>query len=411
LTTRKIQFKLHPRQLEVFHDKHRFKVVDCGRRWGKTHLAWLTCLVYMLDNPGCLLWWVAPIYKELAPATKKIREITPHEFIEKKYEARNTIRYIRLRNGSECYFHSADREDSMRGSGLHGMVIDEAAQLKENRWHGELEPALIDYGGWCMFIGTPKGKNWFFKLHCRGMDPEQSLYKSWTCSSYDNTIENGGFLNKQDIDVIAADMPETLRRQEIYGVFLEGEGAVFRNLQRQTRKIEGYCQGERLFVGCDLAKHQDFTVLVAVRPNGEVVGVDRFSQLDWVFQQKRIVAFCKRFGSPSLLLDSTGLGDPVFDDLRRQYDNVQGYKLTNQTKKELIENLSVMLDNGDVWLPKENRVLLNELEMFTYSLSPSGLIRYSAPEGYHDDCVIALALAAWQIKKSGPVGGYVVKRW
>ncbi len=355
----------------------------------------------MLDHEKCLVWWVAPIYKELIPATEKVRDLTHPDWILRKYETQNIIRYIQLKNESECYFHSADREDSLRGMGLDGLVIDEAAQLKKNRWSGELEPSLMDKDGWAIFIGTPRGPNWFHELFLRGQTSDR-LYKSWRFSSYDNAIENGGFIKKSSIDVIANDMPEQLRRQEIYGVFLEGEGVVFRNIERQTIQEATWDGKQNIVVGCDLAKHQDFTVMVALASDGRLVGIDRFQQYDWHFQRQKIRAFCERLGEASLLIDSTGVGDPVYDELQREYRRVNGYKITQVSKKELIENLSMMFDNGEIWLTKNMPfydVLKAELEAFAYELTPSGNITYSAPEGFHDDCVIALALAAWQLKR------------
>jgi hypothetical protein len=121
---------LNPAQLEIYHDMHRFQIADCGRRFGKTNLAWIKSLIFMLEHPGCLLWWVAPYYKELAPASRTVKELTPPKLIAKKYEQSGKIRSLFLLNGSEIDFHSADREDSLRGMKLHGMVIDEAAALK-----------------------------------------------------------------------------------------------------------------------------------------------------------------------------------------------------------------------------------------------------------------------------------------
>ena len=115
-----------------------------------------------------------------------------------------------------------------------------------------------------------------------------------------------------------------------------------------------------------------------------------------------------------VLIDSTGVGEPVFDELKLEYPGVNGYKLTNATKNALIENLSLMLDNDEIHFPGDLEtkefstvlhqdfcVLKSELEAFWFERLPSGLTRYSAPEGLHDDTVIGLALAAWQIKKSG----------
>jgi len=345
---------MHPKQLEVHYSKARFKTVQCGRRFGKTELAWIECLLYMLDHPKCLIWWVAPVYKELIPATKKVRDLTPRHWVTKQLENSEIIRYIRLFNGSECFFHSTDREDSLRGSGLHGLVIDEAPTLKRNRWEAELKPSLIDFNGWAIFIGTPKGKTWFTNIFERGQDKSQSEYESFQFSSYANSVEQGGFLPKANIDAIANDMSELLRRQEIEAETLEGEGIVFRNIANRIKSeadIKPYQPGEVIFVGSDLAKSLDFYVNIALRLNGEVVGFERYNKLDWTFMRKRSIEFCRRFGNAYLLLDSTGVGDPVFDEVEREYWNVQGYKLTNTTKKALIENLSIMLDNGEIWFP------------------------------------------------------------
>jgi hypothetical protein len=213
-------------------------------------------------------------------------------------------------------------------------------------------------------------------------------------------------------------MPEFLRRQEINAETLEGEGVVFRNITRQIRKdIKPYQQGEFVSVGTYFGKTVDFTVNIALRANGEVIAFDRYHEIDWVFQQKRTIAFCQNYDA-YLLIDSSGLGDPIYDRLKREYAKVEGYKFTNPTKKALIENLSIMLDNGEIWFPgdpekkeftPELQALKSELEAFTYELSPSGLISYNAPEGLHDDCVIALALAAWHIKRNVPLGGGSVK--
>lgn len=409
MTTPKIQFRLHPQQLEVFHSTARYNIVEAGRRWGKTELAWIRDLIFMLEHPKCLVWWVAPLYKELKPATDKVRKITPPEWIVKKLETQEVIRYIRLFNGAECFFHSADKEDSLRGSGLHRLTIDEAPLLKKNRWEAELQPSLMDFNAPVDFIGTPKGPTWFSKLKAKGYDPQETEYKSFHFTSYGNSIEQGGFLPKANIDAIANNMIEMLRRQEIFAEELEGEGIVFRNINRQIRKdIKPYVAGESVFVGTDFGKTVDYTVNLAVRANGEVVGFDRYDQLDWPFQRKRTLEFCRRLGGARLLVDSTGLGDPIYDELTREYVNVSGYKISNTTKKELIENLSIMLDNGEIWFPgdpekKEFKpelvVLKSELESFSYEILPSSLIRYGAPEGLHDDCIIALALAAWQLKR------------
>jgi len=253
----------------------------------------------------------------------------------------------------------------------------------------------MDRHGKAILTGTPKGKGIYFKLAQR--ETFDTNYKTFNFDSYWNTKEKGGFLDKKEIDDLCREMPQNVVNQEIYATFLENVGSVFRNVTGHVSKqIKPYDGREPVYVGADLAKTQDFTVLLALRQNGEVLRMDRFGDLDWVLQQQRISAFARSFNA-SLLIDSSGLGDPIYDSLQRQYEKVQGYKFTNQTKKELIENLSIMLDQGAITLP-DNPVLLSELQLYSYTVSPSGLTQYNAPEGYHDDSVIALALAAWLLK-------------
>ena len=72
--------------------------------------------------------------------------------------------YILFPNGGEIWVKSADKEDNLRGAGLSGVVLDEMAQIKEEVWTDILRPALTDHKGWAMFIGTPKGKNWVYRM-------------------------------------------------------------------------------------------------------------------------------------------------------------------------------------------------------------------------------------------------------
>ena len=296
------------------------------------------------------------------------------------------------------WFKSADNPDSLRSKGLHWAWLDEAGLISREAWNA-LRPGLMDKKGIAWFTGTPKGHNLFYDLWLRGQDRMANPdYESWSFPSSSNP-----YLDPKEIEDFRHDMPQQVFNQEICAMFLDNVGSVFRNLNAHTvgrkdcpRKIiEPYRQGDRVVIGVDLARTTDFTVFVALRENGDVVGFDRFQQIDWPLQRRRIVNFAQNFGNATVLLDASGVGDPVFAELMREYSYVQGFKFTLQSKAELIENLSMMLENSQICL-QDNPVLLNELEIFGYKQGVSGSVQYGAPEGYHDDCVIALALAAWQ---------------
>jgi phage terminase large subunit-like protein len=148
----------------------------------------------------------------------------------------------------------------------------------------------------------------------------------------------------------------------------------------------------------DLAKHVDFTVIIVLDQNGHLCYFDRFSQIDWTFQEKRIVEVAKKYNNARILVDSSGVGDPIYENLRRAGVQVEGYKFTNASKKDLIENLSIAIENKTISYP-DIPVLLSELGLFGYKISQAGITTYNAPDGYHDDSVIALALACWYQNK------------
>jgi hypothetical protein len=109
-------------------------------------------------------------------------------------------------------------------------------------------------------------------------------------------------------------------------------------------------------------------------------------------QKERIVAACNKYDAYALI-DSTGLGDPILDDLMPNM-RVNGYKFTNISKRQLIEALIVSVERGEISFP-EIPELINELSIFAFEQGETGTIRYNAPEGMHDDIVISLALANW----------------
>jgi hypothetical protein len=255
----------------------------------------------------------------------------------------------------------------------------------------------MDKHGRAIFTGTPKGQNWYFQLWTKGQDPLQQDYKSWSFPSSTNP-----YLDPKEIQEFARDMPEMALRQELYAEFLRDVGSVFRNVESLVKgSLEPPNQGKTYVMGCDVAKHQDFTVAVILDSDGQLCAFERYGELDWELQIKRIAELCLQYHA-RLLIDASGVGDPLFDRLQRSGLHVDGYKFTSASKAELVENLSMMIDQKAISYPNIPE-LINELKLFGYTTSKGGTVQYGAPSGYHDDCVIALALATWQIRRAGPL--------
>jgi hypothetical protein len=145
-------------------------------------------------------------------------------------------------------------------------------------------------------------------------------------------------------------------------------------------------------------------VLIAMdAESGRCIAIERFNQLDWPIQKERIVAFARKWRG-RVILDATGIGDPIYDDLKRVLLDIEPFKLTASSKTELIQRLIVAIEQRQVLWPAAWDVLTAEMKRYEYSIAPTGGISYGAPAGYHDDCVIALALANYRRWESGNCG-------
>ena len=293
----------------------------------------------------------------------------------------------------------------------------------------------------------------------RGREGTESLNHEWTpINTNGDAAYGGGNVNSLGILPAGISVSGSLNgegKEKNHGLMLRGAGKV-----------------RNWVIGCDVAKHTDFTVLVAMdAETGRCYGMERFNQLDWPIQKERILGFCQRYPG-RLILDATGIGDPIYDDLKRVWSDIEGFKLTAGSKTELIQRLIVAVEQRRVCWPggkmmnhpaspprgpevteekeaasgnvagisvssatrntgngclngdrteKDSSgrglcgsseaggsalwdVLTNEMKRYEYEISRAGRISYNAPSGYHDDCVIALALANHGRWKTGNCG-------
>jgi len=126
---------------------------------------------------------------------------------------------------------------------------------------------------------------------------------------------------------------------------------------------------------------------VGLDEDGNVAYFDRF-QMDWHNTKQTIL----RLPKCPILVDSTGVGDPILEDLQREGVMIQGLKFTSSSKQQLMEGLQAAIHQGKIGYP--DGIISQELEVFEYQYTATG-VKYSAPSGFHDDAVMALALA-WQ---------------
>lgn len=385
-----IDAKPHVGQYMVHLSPARFKVLAAGRRWGKTRLGVNECLDTAAR--GGRAWWVAPNYKTSEVGWRPLRRMGA----KIGAEIRRGDRQIILRNGGEVTVRSADHPDSLRGEGLDFVVMDECAFIAEEAWTEALRPALSDRLGRAMFISTPKGRNWFWRAYQRGRD-DGDEWHSWRFPTSDNP-----YIDAAEIEAARQTLPELTFEQEYQAVFLEGQGAVFRNiaanmtaaLDTEPREHEAH----ELVVGVDWGKQADFTaVSIGCKTCGCEVARDRFNKIDYVFQRERLAALCEQWRPQAVCVETNSIGMPNFESLQREGLPVYAFETTAKSKPQLIENLALSLEKVEFAF-QSDPVWTGELEAYERKVSPvTGRSQYSAPAGMHDDTVMARALMLWQM--------------
>lgn len=383
----------YPRFIEeaLFNDaKHT--IIHAGRQTGKTYNTAQWLIEETLDQ-GCRSLWVDTVHANIDKYVDwYFRPILASIWQSCEWNQQRKI--LKLPRG-EINFGSAQKPENLEGFNYLRYVLNEGGIIlkKSSLWDNTLFPMIKGGGVKGKIIGTPKGRNKFHELAVLGRSGNPDY------ATFHYTVYDSPYWTKQQIETARSLSPELVFKQEYMAEFIEGEGMVFRKIRDVVKDTyKEPVEGRRYVIGIDLAKHVDFTVIIVIDDiTHEVVYKDRFNQIDWVLQRARIKLAWEKWNRGRIILDSTGNGDSVFDELVAMGMTVTPFKFTNQSKAEVVNNLSVAIENKEIWLPNDPQVI-DELEIFEYEVSKTGNVSYNAPEGFHDDIVMALCLAWSGIK-------------
>lgn len=181
-----LNFELLPWQKQVYADDTRFKVIVAGRRCGKSRLSVVSLLVEGLKCPsGSAVMYVAPTQGQARQIIWDLLLDLGRDVIQSSHVNNLDITLI---NGAKIYVRGSDRPDTLRGVSLTFLVLDEVADIKADTWEKVLRAALSDKKGKALFIGTPKGRNWFYDMYNLGLEGSDEEWKSWHFTTLDNPL-------------------------------------------------------------------------------------------------------------------------------------------------------------------------------------------------------------------------------
>lgn len=221
----------------------RFRVAVCGRRFGKTHLA-LRELAKYAAKPDQRCWYVAPTYRMAKQILwKKLKKkLISLNWVKKVNEQDLTLELV---NGSEISLRGADNYDSLRGVGLNFICLDEAADIDKEAWYEVLRPTLSDTGGHALFLGTPKGMNWFKDIY-----DNHTRLSNWM--SFQFTTIDGGNVPEEEVAQAKEDMDARTFSQEFLATFENFSGIIaYAFGQHNILKAEDIQATEPLILGTD----------------------------------------------------------------------------------------------------------------------------------------------------------------
>jgi hypothetical protein len=374
----------YPLQREIIDHPAKRKVVCAGRRAGKTVMAAVMATERFLAGQRVLLsstsqeqadvfWsyirnWLWPAISEYDMYKNEVRRVIQHGDAQ-----------IRVKTGHN--------PDALRSDHADLLILDECARLDPTAWQMVGAPMLADSDGDAVFISTPMRRNWFFELYTKGQG-DDPRWASWNFSTHANP-----HLKPQALASLIEDMTDDAYQQEIEARFLDNAGSVFRN-------IDSICTGHRhepyagnFVIGIDWAQVTDYTVAVVLDTDRRtVVDYDRFRRMDWALQRGRIQTLFDKWRPTNIVAERNSIGSPNIEALQRDGLPVQAFDTTPSSKPPLIESLVLAFDRNEIVVLNDD-VMRSELMAYERTVSSTGRSKYSAPDGMHDDTVMALALA------------------
>lgn len=365
------------------------------RRLGKDKMVFANLPKKMMERVGTYFYFL-PTYNQARKviwngadgAGFRFLDHFPPQIIKKKNEA---DMIIELTNGSILQLVGGDNVDRIVGTNPIGVVFSEYSIMKPEVWDF-ISPILAENGGWAVFVYTPRGQNHAYKL-MKMAEKNPKWHVEVLKVSYTNAVKEEDLLEQK------LGMSEALYLQEYECSFEQDAVAVYKDLHKRTYPAHEWQHDDTAMykLGADLAKANDFTVITAVNlSNFKVAPQDSFNQIDYTLQKTKIEAAFYRYNKPVVTMDSTGVGQPIVDDLLNKGINIDPFTFTYTSRNELLINLQILLEQDKIKIPDEPE-LLEQLEAARWDVTSQGKTRITVPEELHDDRLMSLALAVWQL--------------
>lgn len=310
------QKELHPAL-----ESHRFSVLVCHRRFGKT----VGTVNHMLKQ-SIICDKAAPRYAYVAPFRNQAKMIAweylkHYASVIPNHKVNESELYIELPSqhkgwpGARLYIIGADHPDALRGGYWDGAILDEYAQIKKELWDEVLRPALADREGWAVFIGTPRGQNQFYEMYQRAQrEPD------WFACCY--RADESNVLPQSEIDDMTRDMTDMAIRQELYCDFSASAEDIVIPIDLVTASasrelIANDVRGQPTVLGVDVARFGDDSTVITARRGLHCMEQMVYKGLDTMQAADRVIMAMQKYKPVAVFVDVGAMGAGVIDRLRQ----------------------------------------------------------------------------------------------
>jgi len=400
-------------QTIVSQDDHRYKVINCGRRAGKSYLVSIEMLKFSTTNPKSIVWYISPNYKQSKSIMwTMLKEIIPVEAIESKNETE--LKFI-LKNGSEIHLKGAQEPDTLRGVRIDLCIFDETAFIDkwEEVWK-VIRPTLIDSKAKVWFISTPNGFNHFKDLY----DTIDSDFKSFKFTSYDNP-----YIDSEELEKAKREMPEDAFQQEFMAEFRKMTGLIYKDFNRDIHMVDiPYLDSNWTYTrSLDFGfGHKSALGYFAINPDGtEIYCIDGFykegmteSQIADIVKIKdanKIITNPVADSAQPMSIQQLSEFGVVFNPVEKGPDSVKAGIV------KVAELLKVRADTGKPTLMFNKNLpwIADEFEKYRWieNKSADNVIK-EVPYKADDDAMDMIRYFAMSYKKKNePLPNYNIKKW
>jgi len=384
-----LNYTPRPYQVPIWNCDRRFQIIKAHRRFGKTKLAFNRLVKQVLiacakRRPQESLISAYYFFPTLRLAREVVWDNLRKLHIPQEWPQNTNNMVIELPGSGMIYVSGCD-DTVKRGFNPSFVVFDEWAEVRDSGiWPEVVRPVLAENGGSATFIYTPKGRN-----HAWELSKKTAGRPDW--EHFTLPVSATQAIPSEELALAKLDMPESLYRQEFECEEIDNATGVFRF--NRSSVVGGFSKEGNVQLGVDLAKSADWTVITPFNTDTFEVGEQvRFNQIDWNLQKARIQAEFYKNKAQKCVIDQTGVGSPIVDDLRLAGMNVEGFVFTERSREELLLHLALLLEQGKITLPDDDG-LLQELDAFSYVMNAGGRLTMQSP--MTDDRVMSLALAVW----------------